>query len=137
MNHPKNFLINEMPADEALTPFQIMALVVLGAAVAAELIQHFRQPGARRMWLFRSAVWVAAAVAIAWPRIVTEIAWTIGIGRGADVILYVFVLAFLGTSFYWYYRHAQTQRQLTEVIRHLAIQEARRPPNPPPPSMPD
>jgi hypothetical protein len=57
---------------------------------------------------------------------VQQLATAIGIGRGADVVLYLFVLAFLATAFYFYSRTVQLQRQVTQLVRHIAIQEARR-----------
>ncbi|MGL4421078.1 MAG: DUF2304 family protein [Gemmataceae bacterium] len=48
-----------------------------------------------------------------------------GIGRGADAILYGFVLAFLWVSFWQYSQYLRLQRDLTQVVRYVAIQEAR------------
>jgi hypothetical protein len=113
-----------------MTVFQALALAFLGAVLAWELVRASRGAFFGSARLLRCAVWLAAAAAIAQPDLVTRIAQAIGIGRGADVVLYVFVLAFLATSFYWYSRHVLIQRQLTEVVRHLAIREARRDGNP-------
>jgi hypothetical protein len=53
-------------------------------------------------------------------------ATAVGIGRGADAVLYLFVFAFLVTAFYFYARQVKLQRQVTELVRHIAIHEARR-----------
>jgi hypothetical protein len=106
--------------------FQWLALCFLGVMVVWDLAYGLRAPVLRRGRLVRCSVWLAAAVAIARPALVQEVALAIGIGRGADVVLYVFVLAFLATAFYGYSRQVHLQRQVTELVRHLAIQEARR-----------
>jgi hypothetical protein len=74
----------------------------------------------------RCLVWLAAAVGIAFPQLLTQIALALSIGRGADLVLYLSVLAFLATSFYFYSRCVSLQRQMTQLVRHLAVREARR-----------
>jgi hypothetical protein len=109
-----------------MTLFQWIALSVLGALLLWELIRLWLGPVARGAWFVRFIVWLAAGVAIYEPGFVQIVAGAIGIGRGADVVLYLFVLAFLATSFYFYARSVRVQRQITQLVRHLAIQEARR-----------
>jgi hypothetical protein len=114
-------MIQPQAAAAAPTLFQVLALILLAAVVVGESIVRIRG------WLIRCIIlWLPAGLAIYDPDIVQAVATAIGIGRGADVVLYVFVLAFLVTSVIWYAAHARLQRQLTEVVRHLAIQEARR-----------
>ena len=76
--------------------------------------------------LVRGVVLLAALVAIAQPLLVTRLANAIGIGRGADVVLYLFVLAFLGAVFFFYSQQVRLQRDLTAVASHLALREPRR-----------
>lgn len=106
--------------------FQYLALTLLGLLVVAEIIALARGWTRRGIGLLRLAVWLLAGVAIADPNLVQHIASAVGIGRGADAVLYLFVLAFLVTAFYFYSRQVKLQRQVTELLRHIAIQEARR-----------
>ncbi len=108
--------------------FQLLALSVLAAVLAAESLGLCRRSPGRKLRLLRIAVWSAAAAAIVDPGIPQSIAIRIGIGRGADLVLYLVVLAFLRMSFYFYSCNTQLQRQLTIVVRHLAIQSAHRGP---------
>jgi len=50
----------------------------------------------------------------------------LGIGRGTDLVFYLFVLAFLGAAFFFYSRLVRMQRQITQLIRDNAIREAQR-----------
>jgi hypothetical protein len=102
--------------------FQWLTLPVLTVVLLAELLGIVRQRGRWGARLLRVLLWAAAIVAILKPGIPQAVATEIGIGRGADLVLYLFVLAFLATSFYFYSRYIRLQRQLTEVVRHLAIQ---------------
>jgi hypothetical protein len=109
-----------------MTLFQWLALSLLGVLFLGDLL-HLRRTGPvpRVVRLFRCLVWLAAALAITQPDRLTWLARSVGIGRGADVVLYVFVLAFLLVSFYFYSRYVRLQRQMTQLVRHLAIREAR------------
>ena len=107
-----------------MTLFQDLALSALGALLLGEILTFGR--GGRGFKLIRCAGWLGAALAIAFPDVVSEIGALVGIGRGADLVMYLFILAFLGVTFYFYSRYVRLQRQLTEVVRHLALREARR-----------
>jgi hypothetical protein len=107
-----------------MTLFQDLALAVLGVLLVGEVLTLRR--GSRGFKLLRCVVWLCATVAIAVPDVVTRVGSVLGIGRGADLMLYLFILIFLGTSFYFYSRYIRLQQQLTSVIRHVALQEARR-----------
>jgi len=109
-----------------MSPFQWLALSGLGLLLLRELnsLRHWRV--VRGPWLVRCLTWVSAAAAIVRPQFVQRLAEVIGVGRGADAVLYLVTLAFLFASFYFYSRYVRIQRQMTQVVRHLAIQEARR-----------
>jgi hypothetical protein len=109
-----------------MTLFQVLAVSVLAALVAWEVFLLLRRGWRGAFPVVRTVVWLAAALAIAFPMAVQTVAVWLGIGRGADVVLYVSVLGFLGLAFYLYARQIRLHRQLTEVVRHLAIQDARR-----------
>jgi small membrane protein len=109
-----------------MSPFQWLALSVLGALLLRELLSLRRGHVHRGPWVVRCLTWLSAAAAIIHPQSVQKLAEWIGVGRGADAILYLVTLAFLLVSFYFYSRYVRLQRQLTQVVRHLAIQEARR-----------
>jgi hypothetical protein len=109
-----------------MNPFQWLTLSGVAAVLAAEFLGLCRRTAGRKLRLLRIAVWSAAAAAIVDPGIPQAIAIRIGIGRGADLVLYLVVLTFLRASFYFYSCNMQLQRQLTIVVRHLAIQNAHR-----------
>jgi hypothetical protein len=115
-----------------MTLFQDIALSALGLLLAGEVIT-FRRGGSRSFKLLRCAVWLSAMLAIAFPEAVSFLGTEVGIGRGADLVTYLFILAFLGVTFYFYSRYVRLQRQLTEVVRHVALREARRGGEPPAP----
>jgi hypothetical protein len=108
-----------------MTLFQLLALTGLGALFTAETIAFWRDRGVHPLRWLRALVWLSAAVAIAAPGLVQSVADTVGVGRGTDLVFYLFVLLFLGVTFHFYARFVRLQRQVTQLVRHLAIQEAR------------
>lgn len=108
--------------------FQWIALPALGLVLAAEMVGLFRRSSNRWFRVVRCLVWMAAGLAIYNPALTVLASKAVGIDRGTDLVLYVFVLAFLVVSFAFYARSVRVERQLTDVVRHVAIQEARKGP---------
>jgi hypothetical protein len=106
--------------------FQYLALAGLGAMVLAELVRLRRGSIAVANWTLRVGVWLAAMLAVAQPMLLQRLADFLGIGRGTDVLLYLLVFAFFGTSFFLYARMVRLQRQFTHLVRMQAIQTARK-----------
>ncbi|PQO25729.1 hypothetical protein C5Y96_23240 [Blastopirellula marina] len=107
--------------------FQWAALTFIGCSLLVEVV---RAISSRRLsWTksFRITIWLGAAICVVTPGIVTRVAQTIGIGRGADVLIYVVTLIFIATTFYFYSRYTRLQRQITDLTRYLAIHEAKHP----------
>jgi hypothetical protein len=111
---------------QGLTPFQKLALPALAALLVLEAAGLWRERVGRGVRWLRAAVWLAAAAAIAWPGLTQTLADALGIGRGTDLVFYLFVLAAVGVAFYFYSRLVRLQRQVTQLVRHAAIREARR-----------
>jgi len=86
------------------------------------------------------ALWIAAALGIAFPEETTRIARAVGVGRGTDLLLYCSVLAMMGGFLMVYARLRALRREMTLLVRHLAIRGAivttdrqETPGDPPPP----
>jgi hypothetical protein len=107
-----------------VTPFQWLTLAGLGGLLALEVSWFVRGRVVRGPWVVRCLTWLAAALAIAFPDTTQWLATAVGITRGSDLVMYLVALAFLGTTFYFYSRQVRLQRQLVEVVRHVAIREA-------------
>lgn len=67
---------------------------------------------------------VLAATAILFPRLLTQVAQFLGVGRGADLLLYGMVVVFLGYVAASYRRMRQMDQQVTTLARELALREA-------------
>ena len=75
--------------------------------------------------LFLAAFVVVAIGSIIFPQWLTWVANLVGVGRGTDLLLYGFVLAFLIYVSTTYRRNVQLDRKLTRLAREIALAEAR------------
>lgn len=107
-----------------MTLFQILALLVIAGLLISSLSTLVRNAGTRRDQLLWSMLWLAAGIAIAWPRSTAIVARALGIGRGADLVLYCAVVVMMIGFLMVYVRLRRLRRQLTLIVRHLAIEEA-------------
>ncbi len=81
--------------------------------------------GAIRLWeaVAWSMVWVAAAIVVARPEATSEVAQFLGVGRGADLILYTSIITLLVLVFQLHVAHHKLERQLTELVRKQALED--------------
>ena len=107
-----------------MSPFQIVLLVVLGGMVAfivqAVVRGRLGRP-AGAIWLIVLGVGIVASID---PNSTTALARRLGISRGTDLLLYVLVLAVLQGFLIFYLRLRRVRRELTILVRRLAILEA-------------
>ena len=109
-----------------MTAFQWLALVPLGCLFVISIGNLFRRIGRWRASLPWAILWLACGAAIAKPDLTAAAAHVLGIGRGADLVAYVSVLAMLLGFFFVYLRLRRLERNITVLTRHVAITGARR-----------
>jgi small membrane protein len=66
----------------------------------------------------------AGAVAVVFPETTQDAANLVGVGRGADLITYIAIVAVMFVLLHYYTKFVDLQRQVTEVTRELAILRA-------------
>lgn len=110
-----------------MSPFALAGMLASGAVavlLAVGLWRREQRAPAQWLWL---VVWVLAAVAFARPQWTTQAAKAVGIGRGADALLYCAVLAGLVFALRQTVAQRRLERQLTLLVRALALQTAQWP----------
>lgn len=110
-----------------MNAFQWIAVPLMGLLFLLDVRRLLQRPGFRLDRFLRCLTWLAAGIAIYRPDLTTRAALAVGIQRGTDLVLYVFVLSFLGVAFHLYARTVRLERQLTDVVRHIAVSDARPP----------
>ena len=112
-----------------MTTFQVVTLPVLALIALATAIQLVRRRMAPRIGFAWLLLWIGAAVSIADPDLLVRAAHFLGIGRGADLVLYLSVIFSFAAFFITYMRFRRVDEQLTKIVRHIAIRDAEVPPD--------
>lgn len=104
--------------------FSVFITLTLTTLILYAFLQHRQFPLVGRVLPAVCAVGIYAA----WfPESTSEIATLVGVGRGADLMLYVWVLASLMLILALHLKLANQARRLTELTRAIAIAGAKRP----------
>ncbi len=109
-----------------MNAFQIAGLTLAAVMVTVILLGLLRHRQQRRMRLALVFAWLTAVVAILVPDLTMSAAAAVGIGRGADLLLYAAVLVALVVLLVIYLRFAALENQITELVRQLALARVRR-----------
>ncbi|MGA1058184.1 MAG: DUF2304 family protein [Phycisphaerales bacterium] len=107
-----------------MTPFQwilVSAIAGLGVVSAIAIAKGKIGRPAGIAWI---AVLLVALLAAIDPERVTKVANAVGINRGADLVLYLLALAVFWGFLLVYIRLRRVRRELTLVVRRLAVMEA-------------
>lgn len=71
-----------------------------------------------------SSLWVAVGVAALQPEVTTLLAKWVGVGRGVDLVIYLALLGIFFLLFRLYTRLEETEREITRLVRTLALERA-------------
>lgn len=104
----------------------IKLLLALGIALIA--LSFLRNRNAMRFQAGKKLALAAFAllclVSVADPEITNRLAELVGVGRGADLLLYLTVLGFLFVALNTYLKFKDYDARLTRLARSVAIEEA-------------
>jgi hypothetical protein len=104
--------------------FQLIVIPVAIALFVRSLWNFLRRDHGRRVWLMAALTWLLSGISVLRPDLTMLVAQSVGIGRGADLVLYVVAVLFVGSFFYYYSKFQSLESQITELVRHLALTDA-------------
>jgi hypothetical protein len=84
----------------------------------ANLIRYRGRSRVTFLWL---VVWFLSGIALVYPSLAVTAARAMGVGRGADLVFYFNVLVTLSGFFLVYLRQRKLDRQITVLVRELAL----------------
>lgn len=108
-----------------LNGFQILFGGLMALLATLSLSAVARRSVTRREGLLWTALCVAAALAVLWPGSISAVARRLGIGRGADLVSYLAVVVLFVGFLATYVRLRALRRQLTLLVRRLALSDPR------------
>lgn len=99
-------------------------LVLLILFIISRLIIRLRNKQIRLVnfliWLF---FWIVGAGIILYPEASSYIARVLGVGRGADVVIYVSLILIFYFVFYITVRLRIIEQQITKIVRKISLSE--------------
>jgi len=97
-----------------------VALVIIVAALVG------KQSHSARAWkkIALCLLAVAMIVAVLFPNMTNTVANALGVGRGADLLLYVLTVAFIGYALNNYLQQQNQRDELNRLARKVALLEA-------------
>lgn len=112
----------DQPLDQPLIKIVLLAAIVVVTAMLNASTAGARHQAVRRLMLVGFVLLAVAAVLF--PGLLTRFAQFLGVGRGADLLLYgltVFVLGYVASS---YRRMRHVEQQVTTLAREIALRAA-------------
>ena len=104
--------------------FQIILVVVLIGLIVSFLRSRSTSRTKAYKKIFLVLFVCAAIVVVIFPGITTEIAHIVGIGRGADLLLYGLTVVIIFMLLNNYIKDREEQRRIVSLTRKVAILEA-------------
>ncbi len=106
----------------------ILIQLLLILAFVAALLKFLVNPGSHHInaWkkIIGTLLMVLAIFAVLFPNTLSTLANYVGVGRGADLLLYILALSFTFLAINLYVRGKQDEKRFAKVVRKLAILEA-------------
>jgi hypothetical protein len=107
-----------------MTFIVIITLFVLFAWSRAALRYRDRSISLPEL-IFWSLVWASAEVVVVYPGLTGILASKLGIGRGADLIIYLSIIVLFYLMFRLYIQIGAVERRFTDMVRAIAIEEVK------------
>ncbi len=106
-----------------ITPAAVVLLTLLAALLLHDYTSNERNR--RHLWVQAFVFFVGGAL-IVYPEIARRLARFVGIGRGVDFVLYPLVIWLVRESLSSRRRRHEDEERMTELVRALAMERARR-----------
>ena len=98
----------------------ITALVVAWLLAKVWRRQHRHELGGGEAVLW-SVLWVAVLSAAWFPHVTDVVARSVGVGRGADLLIFASIVALFVLVSWLLARVERVEREITEIVRHEAL----------------
>ena len=113
-----------------MKPIQFLLLTFIVFALVKVIFKYRDREMRTLQLLFWILVWVGAAIIKNHPDTSTFLADLVGIGRGADLILYVSFLIVFYLIFRIHLMLNRLEQDITQIVSGIALEQLREPVNP-------
>jgi hypothetical protein len=106
-----------------MKPAQFLLLAFVLAALAKVIHSYQRRRMPPLDFLFWGLIWLATASIIVFPEATSFMAHLLGIGRGADLIIYLSLLISFYLIFRLYVVLVRLEQAITALVRAIALEQ--------------
>ena len=104
-------------------PIRLLLTLFLLFAVSRAVLRRKEGSLSLGSFLFWSGIWLLAAVGIIRPDFTTYIAQSIGIGRGADVVVYLSIVIIFYLLFRTHIMIENLHDEITQIVRSVTLKD--------------
>jgi hypothetical protein len=104
-------------------PIQFLLIIILLCAVGVTWKRFNQRVISIREAIFWTLIWTSASIVIILPNTTSVVANWLGVGRGADLVLYASVIGLFLFVFKLYISLDHVEHQLTKLIRREALRD--------------
>ncbi len=105
--------------------FQLIVVPSAAAAAVYYIVDGLRKRSRLVPGLLWGTIFAAVAVSVGFPHLPNMLAQSLGIGRGADLVLYGTTVSLILVVRWVYWKYRVLEQIQTELVRQLAIERAR------------
>ncbi len=99
-----------------------LVLLFFIAFAIFRLFRRYREGAITGRWLIMWLLfWVASGIVVAAPELTTRVAALVGVGRGADLALYLAVLALYYLLFRVMVKLERIEKDISKIVEEVAI----------------
>lgn len=103
-------------------------LIAFAVIVMVRIFKQYRAQKVGASWFyFWMLFWIAVIVVAFTPQTTDLVAQLVGVGRGADLIVYISLPIIFYAIFRLVVRQDLQNRELTELVRKIAVEKAQTP----------
>lgn len=100
---------------------QIILFVFIAFAISRVVMQLRQGNLTIRAFSFWTAIFLAALIGIVYPQITSKAARFLGIGRGADAVIYISIALLFYLVFRISIAIEDIRHEISEIVRHIAL----------------
>lgn len=105
------------------SPIQVI-LVVFALFAITRVVMKWRSRSIPRVWgVLWALVWIGLIVVAVLPQTADLLAGSVGIGRGADLVVYVAVIVLFYGVFRLVVKVQKMEREMTKLVRSIAVKD--------------
>lgn len=107
--------------------FKLFLLAFAVFAIARTRHQYAKRQVSKYWFVMWTALWLLVVVVALVPQTTDAIASVAGVGRGADLLVYVAIVVLSYATFRMMVRQQKLSEEITELVRTIAIERHEKP----------